>query len=163
MFPQVYHNTFINDTSTYIKDGVQITGLWDEPRIEMDACFIYPQHISFRKYQSSPTCCIYASANWINICSSNGLSTVRRQVIIWTNVELLSTGPIGLNSSEIGIKMHNLSYMKLDLKMPSAKWWPFGPGWRELNVTLCLIGIWQPIVSKRHWRFNEWQSCLVGI
>ena len=41
--PQVYHNTFINDTRNYIKNGVQITGLWDEPRIEFDACFIYPQ------------------------------------------------------------------------------------------------------------------------
>ena len=31
------------------------------------------------------------------------------------------------------------------------------------RVTVHLIGIWQPNVSKLHRRFNEWQLCLLGI
>ena len=35
------------------------------------------------------------------ICSDNGLSPDRRQVIIWTNVEVLLTGLLETNFSEI--------------------------------------------------------------
>ena len=31
---------------------------------------------------------IYASVNWVNIGSGNGLSPIRSQAFIWTNVDL---------------------------------------------------------------------------
>ena len=38
------------------------------------------------------------------IASDNGLSPGRRQVIIWTNAEILLIGPLGINFSEILIE-----------------------------------------------------------
>ena len=35
------------------------------------------------------------------IDSGNGLSPIRHQAIAWTNADLLSTGPLGTNCSEI--------------------------------------------------------------
>ena len=48
---------------------------------------------------------MYASENWVNIGSVNGLSPVRRQAITWTNAGLLSIGPLRTNFSEIWIKI----------------------------------------------------------
>ena len=44
---------------------------------------------------------VYASANWVNIGSGNGLSPDRHQAITWTNADLLSIGPLGTTFSEI--------------------------------------------------------------
>ena len=44
---------------------------------------------------------IYASVNWVSICSGNGLSPARRQAITWINAGLLSFEPLGINFSEI--------------------------------------------------------------
>ena len=49
-------------------------------------------------------CRIYASVNWANIASGNGLPPVRRQTITWTNADLLPIVPLGKNSSEIRVK-----------------------------------------------------------
>ena len=57
--------------------------------------------------------------------SGNGLSPVRRQAIICTNFDLLSIRPLGLNFSEIRIKIQDFLFMKMHLKMSSAKWQPF--------------------------------------
>ena len=53
----------------------------------------------------SPLCCIYASMNWVSICSDNGLSPIRRQAIILTNAGLLPIGSLGTNFSEFLIKI----------------------------------------------------------
>ena len=45
--------------------------------------------------------------------SYNGLAPVRRQAISWTNTDLLSIGPLGTNFSEIRIKIHNFSIIKM--------------------------------------------------
>ena len=42
----------------------------------------------------------YASVNWVGIGSGNGFSTVRRQTINWTSVDLLSIGSLGTNSGK---------------------------------------------------------------
>ena len=57
-----------------------------------------------------------------NIESRNGLSPIRRQAIIWTNVDLLSIaiGPMQTNFSETQIKIQVLSFKNAPLKM-SAK------------------------------------------
>ena len=65
------------------------------------------------------------------IGSGNGLSPGRRQAITWTNVGILSIGPLGTNFSEMLIEIHTFSFKKIHLKMSSGKWRPFCLG---LNV-----------------------------
>ena len=50
---------------------------------------------------------MYASVDWVNIGSDNGLSPGRRQSIIWTNAEMLLIGPLGTNVSEIFIDIRS--------------------------------------------------------
>ena len=57
--------------------------------------------------------------------SGNGLSLVQRQFITWTNAELMSFGPLGINFDEILIKIQWFPFTKIHLKMLSAKWQPF--------------------------------------
>ena len=64
---------------------------------------------------------------------NNGLSPGRRQAIIWTNTEILLTGPLGTNFSEILIGIPTFSFKKMQLKMSSAKWRPFCLGLNELT------------------------------
>ena len=58
------------------------------------------------------------------IGSDNGLTPDRRQAIIWTNVGMLSIGPLGTKLSEILIAIHLFSFKKMHLKMSSGKWRP---------------------------------------
>ena len=70
------------------------------------------------------------------IGSDNGLSTGRRQAIIWTNAEILLIGPLGTNFSEIFIGIHTFSFKKLHLKMSFAKWRPLC-----LNLNLLKLSV----------------------
>ena len=72
------------------------------------------------------------SINQVSIGSDNGLSPIRRQIIIWTNAGLLSIGPLGTNFTEILTKVQNFSFTKMHLKISSVKWRPFCPGGDEL-------------------------------
>ena len=65
------------------------------------------------------------------IGSDNGLLPGRRQAIIWTNAGILLTGPLGINFSEISIKINTFSFKKMHLKMLSVKCL-FGVGLNEL-------------------------------
>ena len=78
--------------------------------------------------ESQVTTKIYASVNQVSIGSANGLSPIQCQSIIQTNAGLLSIGPLGTDLNEIRIKIQNFSYMKMHLKISSAKWRPFCPG-----------------------------------
>ena len=53
---------------------------------------------------------IYVSINYGTIGLDNGLSPGRRQVIIWTNVGLLSIRTLGINSIEIVIEFQTVSF-----------------------------------------------------
>ena len=75
----------------------------------------------------SPECRIYASVNWVIIGSDNGLLPVCGQAITRTNAHSLSIGPLGTSFCEIWTKVCDFSFMKMHLKMPSAKWQPFCP------------------------------------
>ena len=68
----------------------------------------------FRGYYSlvSLWCRIYASVNWVSNGSDNGLSPVRRQTIIWTNVGMLLIGPLGINFSDILFEINPFSLKK---------------------------------------------------
>ena len=57
----------------------------------------------------------------VSIGSDNGLSPIRHQAITWTNSGLLSIGPLETRFSEILIKIRNFWFMKMHLKMSSAK------------------------------------------
>ena len=65
------------------------------------------------------------------IGQDNGLSPGRRHAIIWTNAGILLIGPLGTNFSEILIAIEAFSFMKMHLKISSAKWRPLCLG---LNV-----------------------------
>ena len=61
----------------------------------------------------------------LNIADSdNGLSPDRRQAIILTNAGILLIWRLGINFSEMFIKIHTFLFEKMHLKMTSAKWRP---------------------------------------
>ena len=66
------------------------------------------------------------------IGSDNGLSPGRRQAIIWTNSGILLIRTLGTNFSEILGEIHSFSFLKMHLKMASAKWRLFGLCLNEL-------------------------------
>ena len=74
----------------------------------------------------------------------DGLSPGRPQAIIWTNAGILLIGPLGTNLEEIVIKIHNLSFTKMLVKISSAKWRPFCQGemsqysCQSLSRTICM-------------------------
>ena len=78
----------------------------------------------------------YASVSPTIIGSDNGLSPNRRQVIIWTNAGILSVGSLGINFGEVLLEIQTFSFMKMHLKMSSAKWRPFC---LCLNVLKCQL------------------------
>ena len=71
-----------------------------------------------------------------NIGSGNSLSPGRRQAIIRTNAGILLIRPLGTNFSEILIEILIFSFMKMRLKVSSAKMRPFCLG---LNVLIFMI------------------------
>ena len=68
--------------------------------------------------------------------SDNGLSPDSCQGIIWTNAGIVLIGPWGTYFNEILIKIQQVSFRKVHLKMLSGKWRPFCLG---LNVLMIFI------------------------
>ena len=68
------------------------------------------------------------------IGSDDGLSTGRRQAIIWTNAGILFNAPLGTNFSEILIAILTFSFKKMRLNVSSAKWPPFCLGLIVLQI-----------------------------
>ena len=68
------------------------------------------------------------------IGSDNGLSTGRRQSIIWTNAGILLIGPLGTKFNEILIEIHTFSFKKMHLQLSSGKWRPFCLGLNVLTI-----------------------------
>ena len=65
------------------------------------------------------------------IGSDNGLSSGRRQAIIWTSAGILFIRPLGTNLSEILLEMHTFSFTKMHSKMyahQGSVWTEFDPG-----------------------------------
>ena len=81
-------------------------------------------------------------SNLTIIGSDNGLSPGRRQAIIWTNAGILLIGPLGANFSEILIEIQTFSFIKMRLKVSSAKWRPFCLGH---NVLIWIHKIPMPV------------------
>ena len=83
----------------------------------------------------SSWCHIYVSMNWVSIGSGNALSPVGCQAITWTNADLLSIVPLGMNFSEIWIEIQSFSFAKMHLKISHGKWRPFCSWKDELNTS----------------------------
>ena len=69
--------------------------------------------------------CICASVDYTIISSDNGLSSIWRQAIIWTNDDILSIRPYGTHVNEVLVEIRSFSFKKTHLKVASAKWRPF--------------------------------------
>ena len=67
------------------------------------------------------------------IGSDNGLSPRPRQAIIWTNVGILLSEPLGTNFSELLIEIITFSVTKTHLKMSLGNWRSFCLGLNELT------------------------------
>ena len=65
---------------------------------------------------------IYAAASY---------AIIRRQAIIWINIDRLSIKYLEIYFNERSFEIQQKLSMKLHSKIQSAKWWPFGFG---LNV-----------------------------
>ena len=76
----------------------------------------------------------------IIIGSYNGLLPGRHQAIIQTNAGILLIGPLGINFSEISVKLNTFSFKKMHLKMLSAKQRLFRLSHNELTVEGGRIG-----------------------
>ena len=61
------------------------------------------------------------------------LNNLARKGLFWTNGGILLIWPLWTNFNEIGIKIQQLPFTKMSLKMLSAKRWPFCSG---LNVLI---------------------------
>ena len=51
--------------------------------------------------------------------NQNGLTPICHQASIWTNADLLSIGPLGININEMS--MEKIAFKKIHLKLFSAK------------------------------------------
>ena len=104
-------------------------GLWCifycATKYHMDSIWIYLTH-----WGRETRVCV---GNLTIISSDNGLAPGRRQAIIWTNAGILVIGPLGTNISEILIKIHAFSFMKMLSKVSSAKWQSFCLGLKMLT------------------------------
>ena len=60
---------------------------------------------------------IYASMNYVNFGSDKALLPKWRQAITLTNADILLTGPLRTNFSEIFIEIQTVSLQKMHLKI----------------------------------------------
>ena len=100
------------------------------------------------------------------IGSDNGLSTGRRQAIIWKNAGILSIGFLGTNFSEILIEILTFAFKKMRLKVSSAKWRPFCLGLNVLSPVMDMlcphcagIILWRRPANER-WCYIVMSSCI---
>ena len=119
------------DTSTQISTySIEPNGTNTAER--QQCCIAFHKYIPYRfhinennskyiKLTHLPRCRIYASVNWVNIGSDNGLSPVRHQAITWTSAGLLPIGLLGTNCSGIRIVVLLFFFKKTHLKLSSAK------------------------------------------
>ena len=96
---------------------------------------------------------MYASLNWVIIGSGNGLSLIRRQVITWTNVDVLLIGLQWNFNQNSNIKK------KIHLKWSSTKWCPFCLGLSVL-VFIFWIVLMKYICICCHFSVSSWCRCL---
>ena len=90
-----------------------------------------------------------------NIGWNNGLSSSRRQAILWNNGWIMFTGPLKTTFGEILIEIRAFSFTKTHLKMPYVKWRPFCHSLNALKL-LCydrFCSLWKSRVSVVNWNY----------
>ena len=93
----------------------------------------------------------------------NGLSPGRRQVIIWTNAGILLIGTLGTNFSVILGEIHSFLFLKIHLKISSAKWRLFRLGLNELRVAYVSVVVSSTCLqNKIHRRKHQGLYSLSG-
>ena len=97
-------------------------------------CQVFPPRSCITHWGRVTHICV---GNVTIIGPDNGLLPGRRQAIIWTNAGILLIGPWGTNFSEILRSIHTFSFMKIHLKISSAKWRPFCLGLNVIMVSRC--------------------------
>ena len=75
-------------------------------------------------------------SNLTIIGSDNGLSSGRRQDIIWTNARILLTGPLGTNFSEVLVEIGSFSFKEMHFKNVVRKLAAICRGLNELITTV---------------------------
>ena len=86
-------------------------------------CWFLQIHLFRIHYSGNAS--MFNSAKWSIIGSDNGLLPVYRQAIAWTNIGIMLIWSLGMDFSEILIKIQTFSLKKINMKMLSAKWRPF--------------------------------------
>ena len=95
-----------------------------EPRMEnllMHICVTRPQWVNSLR-QSDPHMC---QSNELLLVQIFGFLPICHQVIIWINPDILSTGPLDINFSDILMEIQIFSLKKMHLERLPAKWQPF--------------------------------------
>ena len=100
-----------------------------EMRIWIDVCWQTIQIFTYRGRVMH--ICV---SNLTIIGSDNGLSSGRRQAIIWTNAGILLIGPLGTNFGAILIEIETFSFRKMHMNMSSVKRRPFCLGRNVLRI-----------------------------
>ena len=94
----------------------------------------------------------------------------RRQAIIWTNPGILLIRTLGTNFSEIIIKIHTFSFMKMRLKVPSAKWPQYCLGLNVLNINVNeatfshhrnIISTPESVLFHRYWTWARRRQVII--
>ena len=103
------------------------------------------------------------------IGSDNGLSSGRRQAIIWTNAGIFLNGPLGANFSETLIEIHIFSFKNMHLKMSAdiysrphcVKCWPMilicvRPLYANIHMPLHFLVVYKSVLINQvmpgNWR-----------
>ena len=94
--------------------------------------------------------------------SNDGLSHVRSQAIIRTNVAIFIMWALGTSFCKIWIEIQYFSTKKMRLKMSSAKWWPFGLGFNVLIMATGHTPFWE-IVDVHVCRSIPHPHCAVSL
>ena len=105
----------------------------------LNLVFSFPNMVVLTHWGRATHICV---GNLTIIGSDNGLSPGPRQVIIWTNAGILLIRPLGTNFNEMLIEIWTFSFMKMHLKVSSAKWRPFCLGFNVLRVFPVYIILW---------------------
>ena len=115
------------------------------------------QHFYVRN--STEVCCWRYNWQKVRIGSGNGLVLNRHQAITWTNYDWIQMHILTYyrldttNSNEIAIKIQQFSFMKINLKMLSAKCHPFCLGLNVLSEAGVLMG-W--VIRAMTWYHGRW-------
>ena len=96
------------------------------------------------------------------ICSGNGLSSVRRQAITWTNAVWLSIGLMGTNFSQIGIEILSFSFKNMYLKTSSVNMAAILFRERWVNSENDIHWFVRIVFSTQLYGFGIWQTFYHG-